>query len=314
MNEFRLIVLSGGVSAEREVSLVSGRAAASALRESFPLQVVEVTLDSEDLPVELDPGRDVVFPVLHGGFGEDGGLQEKLEAAGFAYAGCDSRSSRLCMDKEAAKRCLESAGLSVPRGLAFPGGSPPDAGQAIAHLGSSLVLKPRAEGSSVGLVMVEGLESLREALASLGNASSSWLLEERVLGRELSVCVLEGRPQGVVESVPHGGVYDYRHKYTGGLTEYRCPAPLPPPATEAVRDAAARAFAACGCRDFARADFILRGEGVPCMLEINTLPGLTPTSLLPKSASVYGYSFPSLLRAMALPAIHRFHSRIPSHA
>jgi D-alanine-D-alanine ligase len=169
-----------------------------------------------------------------------------------------------------------------------------------------VVLKPNAEGSSVGLSLPEGPEAIAAALA--GISAGAWLAERRLSGRELSVGVLEGRALGVVEIRPRSGVYDFTSKYTRGMTEYFAPAPLSTEETGAVQRAAEAAFGACGCRDYARVDFILEPAG-PCLLEINTLPGMKETSLLPMSARCTGLDFTALVRALVAPALRRFATR-----
>ena len=283
MNVPIITVLAGGVSAEREVSLGSGRASALALARAFPTRLVEVTSDA--LPPGLDPARDVVFSTLHGTFGEDGGMQRLLDAAGIEYAGCDAAASALTMDKSGTKARAAAAGVRVAEGV---------------------VLKPNAEGSSVGLSLPEGPEAIAAALA--GISAGDWLAERRLSGRELSVGVLEGRALGVVEIRPKSGVYDFTSKYTRGMTEYFAPAPLTADETAAVQRAAETAFAACGCRDYARVDFILEPAGA-CLLEINTLPGMKETSLLPMSARCTGLDFTALVRALVAPALRRFANR-----
>ncbi len=308
-SSIRISVLAGGVSSEREVSLGSGAAAAAALARIWPTRLLDVTADA--LPPGLDPARDIVFSTLHGTFGEDGGMQRLLDAAGVAYAGCDAASSALTMDKAATKRAAASAGVRVAADLTFAAAARPDADALIAALGTdNVVLKPNDQGSSVGLVLPEGRAALAAALAAL--APGAWIAEPRLVGRELSVGVLEGRALGVVEIRPRSGVYDFASKYTKGATEYFAPAPLPDEATAAVRAAAEAAFAACGCRDYARVDFILISPDEFYLLEINTLPGMKETSLLPMSARVAGLDFTELVRALVTPAARRFQSSRPS--
>jgi D-alanine-D-alanine ligase len=298
-----IAVLCGSDSPEREVSLVSGREVAKALaKEGLMVELYE--LPGSELPAALDPARHVVFPALHGGWGENGGLQAALEARGFAYAGCGPESSRLCMDKVQTKNLLATAGLPVLPQVVFAGEKPPEAAKIISMLGETLIVKPVGEGSSVGLHRVRNAAELAATLRVLG--TGRWMVEPWVQGREISVGVLQGRALGLVEIRPKGGVYDYQHKYTAGMTEYLFPAPVAEELTKLVAGAAEEAFAACRCRDFARVDFMLPAAGGAVILEINTLPGLTPTSLLPKSASCCGYAFGTLVRAMAGPALARF--------
>lgn len=305
----RIALVRGGISAEREVSLVSGQAVAAALSDLFPGRVDDLVLDRAGLPPGLDPSTHVVFSVLHGTFGEDGQFQRLLEEAGCAYAGCDVESSRLCMHKQETKDRVAAAGVRVAPGLCLEAGSAPSAREIVDRLGPRVVLKPEAEGSSVGLAMTDDPALLAEALAGL--PPGRWLAERRLHGRELTVGLLDGAALGIVEIVPRGGVYDYRHKYTPGNTEYRFPAELPPGVEAEVAAFAEHAFAACGCRDFARIDFILEPDQRAWFLEINTLPGMTPTSLLPKSASCRGLDFPALVRRMVTPALGRYQTTHP---
>jgi D-alanine-D-alanine ligase len=303
---FRVTVLAGGVSSEREVSLGSGAASAAALARVWPTRLVKV--DAEALPPGLDPARDIVFSTLHGTFGEDGGMQRLLDAAGVVYAGCDAISSALTMNKAATKRAAAGAGVRVAADRLFAAADRPSADELIAALGTeNIVLKPNDQGSSVGLALPEGREAIVAALAAL--TPGNWIAEPRLVGRELSVGVLGGRALGVVEIRPRSGVYDFASKYTKGATEYLAPAPLPEDATAAVRSAAEKAFAACGCRDYARVDFILISPSEFYLLEINTLPGMKETSLLPMSARVAGLDFTELVRALVTPALRRFQER-----
>ena len=301
-----IAVLAGGVSAEREVSLGSGLACAMALARSFPTRMFDVT--AEALPVGLDPQRHVVFSTLHGTFGEDGGMQRLLDAAGVTYAGCDAAPSVLTINKARTKALVAAQGLHGAAARLFPAGGAPSAHELVAELGVDLVLKPNAEGSSVGLRLIGSEAELAAALPEL--TPGEWLLEQRIRGRELSVGILNGRPMGVVEIRPKSGVYDYASKYTKGMTEYFAPAPLTPAETSLVQAAAWTAFAACGCRDYARADFMLSADEQPFFLEINTLPGMKETSLLPMSARGAGLDFIALVREMVRPAI----ARIPAAA
>lgn len=298
-----IVVLSGGSSSEREVSLRSGRSVAAALPEA---RLVE--LPGDDLPGWLDGSRHVVLPVTHGGWGEDGRMQARLESRGIEFAGCGSEASALCMDKVRTKAVMRQAGVPAAPETGFDASAPPAAERLIALLGESLVIKPSDQGSSVGLLMPRGRAEVASALASL--KSGRWMAEPRLVGRELSIGVLDGEPLGLVEIVPLSGVYDFTTKYTKGASEYRYPAEVPPAVGAAAAEAAARLFRACGCRDFARADLILESDGRFHFLEINTLPGMTETSLLPKSASCKGVDYPGLVRRMVAPALSRFHRRV----
>lgn len=299
----KIVVLYGGVGSEREVSLRSGEAIAQALTAHFEVEPLE--LKAEALPEGIRKDCSIVFPALHGHFGEDGQLQALLEAAGIHYCGSDAAASRLCMDKAATKAIARELKIAVPEGLTFDGAEAPLADAVIEQLGTSLVIKPADQGSSVGLHFAEHRSALGVALSMI--RSGHWLIEQRIHGRELTVGVLNSGAMGVVEIVSQSGVYDYKAKYTPGFTEYRFPAKLEPAVEATIKDQAEQLFGACGCRDFARIDFLLDGAR-PYFLEINTLPGLTATSLLPKSASCVGFDFVQLAAELVAPAIARFQS------
>lgn len=302
MNSPIIAVLAGGTSAEREVSLGSGKAAALALAYTHPTEFFVV--DEDAVPAGLDPRRHVVFSALHGVFGEDGGMQRLLEEAGFSYAGCDAKGSDLCFDKWRTRQAVSAMGVRVAPGRSFDARTKPTGAQLAAELGEQVVLKPNREGSSVGLQIISTRAGLDIALAGL--RQGDWVAEKRIFGRELTVGLLRGRAMGVVEITPKSGVFDYTSKYTKGLTEYTAPAPLSQEVTDEVRRAAETAFAACGCRDYARVDFMLSAEGGLYLLEINTLPGMKETSLLPMSARCVGLDFNALCRELVAPALERF--------
>lgn len=300
----KILVLHGGTSKEREVSLASGQALASALEVKHRVELLR--LDGEALPEGIQASDKVVFPALHGGFGEDGRIQALLEAAGVEYCGSDAAASRLCMNKAATKLVARELQIPTPDWMGFDAVETPPADDVINRLGRSLVVKPVNEGSSVGLHFAEHRSGLGVALSQIHRGR--WIIEQRIHGRELTVGLLQGKAMGVVEIVSASGVYDYEAKYTPGSTEYRFPAELKREVEVGVRDYAERLFLACGCRDFARIDFLL-DRGQPHFLEINTLPGLTATSLLPKSASCLGYEFAALADELVEPAIQRLASR-----
>ncbi|MFP6854462.1 MAG: D-alanine--D-alanine ligase [Opitutales bacterium] len=304
-NEPVIAVLSGGVGEEREVSLATGRAVAATLERTHRVELLEI--NEATAPENLDGGSMVVFPAIHGTFGEDGELQSLLDDRGIEYAGSGVLSSRLCMDKQRTKSIVESAGVSVPPSVVFEDWGFVDVENVIDRFGPDLVVKPLDQGSSVSLSLIEGADELRDAIKVLPRGN--WMIEQRVFGRELTVGVLHGQSLGVVEIIPKGGVYDYDAKYLPGSSEYRYPAIIPNEMEIEVRRAAEKAFAVCGCRDFARIDFIATQDGPWHFLEVNTIPGLTETSLLPKSASCAGYDFDRLVNELVAPTIKRFQTK-----
>jgi D-alanine-D-alanine ligase len=293
----RIAVLLGGPSAEREVSLRSGAAVAGALR-SRGHDVAEVD------PVgdwSLSEGTEVAFLALHGTYGEDGTVQAELEHRGVPYTGCGVEASRVAFDKVATKERLVQAGVpTAPHVVITDPAAPWPTGW-----NPPVVLKPVCQGSSVGLHFVGDPAEWPAALQSSLAHDARVLVEERIVGREVTVGILEGRALPVVEVRPRSGAYDYRSKYTSGATEYLCPAPFDAAVTERLQRAAMDAFAAVGGRDYARVDIMVRDGGEPVVLEVNTLPGMTETSLLPKAAAAAGLDFAGLCERMVNLALAR---------
>ncbi|MDP6794068.1 MAG: D-alanine--D-alanine ligase [Verrucomicrobiota bacterium] len=282
-----ICVMLGGPSGEREVSLQSGAAVAVALR-SLGHRVSEI--DPVDGEFRLPPDTGVVFLALHGTYGEDGTVQSKLDALGVPYTGCGEAVSRLAFDKVAAKRACAQDGLATANDCVVddPGAGLPDG------LELPLVLKPACQGSSIGLEFVKTAAAWPSGLAKAIEGGGLVLVEERIDGREVTVGVVGGQPLPVVEITPRHGAYDYANKYTVGATEYACPARFDPETTCRIQHAGERALAAVGGGNCARVDFIVRPDGEPVFLEVNTLPGMTETSLLPKAAAATGTGFAEL--------------------
>jgi D-alanine-D-alanine ligase len=297
-----IVVLCGGQSREREISLVSGRSFANTARDWFPVRLME--LERNELPANLDPESVVVAPILHGTFGEDGELQGILEQRGLQFLGSDSSSSRLCMDKPGCKAVAASRGVPVLDQILFEASAKPDPKSVVDQLGKDCVVKPTSEGSSVGLHICDGIEDLRKALSTVDHGR--WMIEPRVFGYDLSVGVLNGKAMGLVSIQPSSGVYDYKSKYEAADTVYQCPAKLSGEMTAQIQRWAVEVFSAVGCRDFARIDFYISNTEELYFLESNTIPGMTATSLFPKSAAAYGYSFSQLIQSMIAPAVHRW--------
>lgn len=298
MKTLNVTVMLGGFSAEREVSLESGRAVAEALAKQG-YGVIE--LDPRDENWRLPEETDVVFIALHGTYGEDGQVQSRLEQLGVPYTGCSAAVSRLAFHKAAAKRRFQQAGLPTPE---FTVIDDPDGPWPQGWL-PPVVLKPVREGSSVGLEIVEKVDDWSAALRRCLQHGGEVLMENRITGREVTVGILGNRPLPIVEVRPHSGVYDYRHKYTAGVTRHLCPAPFPPEQTRAIQTCGLRAFECLGGRDYGRVDFIIAPDGSPVILEVNTLPGMTPLSLFPEAARSAGIPFPHLCRLMLEFALAR---------
>ena len=288
----------GGPGSERRISLASGTAVLQALRGlGLDAQAVDVTGTTLDLPA----GTDLAFNVIHGTFGEDGQLQAILERMGIPYTGAGVRSSRAAFDKNLAKVAFLAAGVPTPRaeiinvsgGLQLPSFAPP------------FVVKPPCEGSSVGVHIVRDPAEAEAAMRDAANYGDEILVEEFIAGQELTVGILNDQALPVVHIAPRDGFYDLANKYpwmSGAAgSDYHCPADLDDATTRAVQAAALAAHRALGIEIYSRVDVLLDAHNRPWVLEANTIPGMTETSLLPKAAAASGLAFPELcLRIAAL--------------
>jgi D-alanine-D-alanine ligase len=299
MEKLNITVMLGGPSAEWEVSLRSGAAVARALGSRG--HSVHVLDPRENSGWKLLPGTQVVFLGLHGTYGEDGTVQRHLDELGIPYTGCDAAASLLAFDKILAKERFIATGVPTARYMVvnypevpWPAGWRPP-----------VVLKPARQGSSVGLQFVLNEADWPAAIAESLRYDSKVLVEEKIEGRETTVAVLDGRALPVVEIRTKQGYYDYRNKYTTGASEYFCPAPLDEATTERVQAAGLAAFHAIGGRDYARVDVMVKSNGDPVVLEVNTLPGMTETSLFPKAAAAMGMDFADVCEKMVELAMRR---------
>jgi D-alanine-D-alanine ligase len=302
----RVAVLYGGISAEREVSLSSGRQVIAALRSAgFEVAPVEVGVDLHAVLAALDPAPDVVFNALHGRFGEDGAIQGVLDWLGIPYTHSGVRASALAMDKAAAKAVFAAAGLPVPHGRTVNVAELTDADP----LPRPYVIKPLNEGSSVGVSIIRNGDNRRATVAENWRFGPTAIAEEYVPGRELTVGVMGDRSLAVTEIAPRQGFYDYEAKYAEGGSRHVVPAAVHPDTYARALHVALAAHRALGCRGATRADFRYddtQGEpGRLVLLEVNTQPGLTPTSLLPEQAAHLGMSFASLCTWMVEQAACR---------
>jgi len=280
----QVAVLFGGSSAEREVSLDSGRAVVSGLQEAgYHCAAIDIA----DREFSLPTGSEAVFIAMHGEFGEDGQVQAELDRQRMPYTGSGSDCSRRCMDKPQSKRIFLDEGIPTPVfEVLGPGES--------CSLPLPVVVKPAAQGSSIGVHRVRTEAEWAPAAADARLYGEDILVEAFITGRELTVGIVDGEVLPVVEIVAPDAWYDYRAKYTRGETRYVVPADLDASAADICRRLAWVAFEALGCRGFGRADFRFSPAGEPYLLEINTIPGFTETSLLPKAAASIGMGFSGL--------------------
>ncbi|HEX5136808.1 MAG TPA: D-alanine--D-alanine ligase [Planctomycetota bacterium] len=302
-------VVMGGASSEHEVSLSSGREAYKALdrRRYRPVDVV-IERDGcwrvdgirrggalEGAAALRDLGCEIALLMLHGTNGEDGAIQGFFETAGIPYTGSGVGGSALAWDKIAAKRLAATAGIEVARDLVLP---PATADDVPRTLGFPVFVKDPCGGSSLEVRPARDADELRRVIAGLGGRRL--LVEAAVKGRELTVPILDDgdgvpQPLPVIEIRSKGGFFDYENKYTPGVAEEIVPAPVPPPVSRRVEEAALRVHRLLGLHAMSRSDFILKDDGTPVFLEVNTIPGMTPNSLLPKAAAAAGIAFPEVL-------------------
>lgn len=295
----RIGVLMGGLSAERDVSLRSGEAIARALSSlGYDVHAIDV---GRDVAQRLASERiDVAFVTLHGRWGEDGCIQGLLESLFIPYTGSGVLASAAAMDKVFSKRLMQVEGIPVADFFIASPTAPPQASDV--PFGLPCVVKPSREGSSVGVHVVRDASQLAPAVADAARYAGVVLVERFVKGREVNVAVLDGAPLGAIEIEPTREFYDYTAKYTPGLTRYHLPARIPADVHDRALDVAARAYAAHGCEGAARIDLIVPDDGEMIVLEANTLPGMTETSLLPKIAAARGIDFAALCERILLGA------------
>jgi len=296
----RVAVLKGGRSLERGVSLRSGARVEDAL-ERLGHDVLPLEADGNLVKQLASERPDVAFVAMHGPGGEDGTTQELLEILGIPFTGPSVAACARCIDKVLAKHELRSAGIPTPDWFAFNETAFRELGAADAlsgleeRLGFPLVVKPSRGGSALGVKFAENWFDVPEALVSAFSYDDRVLLERFVDGRELAVSVLGSEPLPIVEAIPEGGdSYDFEARYEIGRTSFVCPAGLGEAETAAVTEAALGAYEALGCSGFSRVDLILAADG-PQVLEVNAIPGLTDTSLLPQAAEAAGMSFEQLV-------------------
>ena len=285
----KIAVLMGGPGSERKVSLASGAGVASALR-SLGATVIEV--DVEGTEFELPPDVDIAFNAIHGTFGEDGQVQRLLEGRGVAYTGEGVAGSELAIDKIATKQRFVERHIPTPSFEILRNGANP-------FLHPPLVIKAPREGSSVGVYIVHGSEELEGALASARGIADTLLVETYIAGRELTVGVVGGEALPVIEIRAKKDFYNFENKYpflnpnAAGADHY-CPAPLSPEVTRIVQQTAVSAHRALDLQVYSRVDILLSDAGEPFVIEINTIPGMTPSSLLPEAAAAAGISYAAL--------------------
>ena len=286
----KIAVLMGGPGSERDVSLATGRGVSKAL-QSLGLDVVDVDVRDENF--ELPEGVDLAFNCIHGTFGEDGQVQKILEDRGVAYTGDGVEASRIAFDKVLSKQKFVAHGVTTPQSEVIDAGQRP-------KMSAPLVVKAARQGSTVGIVIVKDENELDAALKEAAKFDRKLLIEKFVSGRELTIGILGDQALPILEIIPKGGFYDFNTKYpflnpqAGASAEHVCPARIESALTKTIQELALAAFRALGLVVYGRVDVLLSSEDEPFVLEVNTIPGMTETSLLPEAAGVAGISYPEL--------------------
>ena len=291
-------VLMGGPSTEREISLKSGKAVSESLNQAgLKVAAIDIKTDGKEENIRLikSYGIDAAFIALHGRFGEDGQIQEILDTLKIPYTGSGAVASRLAMDKIASRKIFEASGLAVPRYKAEDKLSY-NANWKTHHNDFTLplVVKPASQGSSIGLSIVEREEELYKSVDLAFSFDERIIIEEYIKGREITVGILDEKALPVIEIIPKKRFFDYEAKYQAGMTDYVVPAELEDEIAQNAQEAGLSAHKLLGCYGCSRVDMILSDDNIPFVLEINTIPGLTATSLLPKAAKVVGIDFSQL--------------------
>jgi D-alanine-D-alanine ligase len=287
-------VLLGGLSSEREVSLASGNAILEALKEKgYHAVAIDVGRDAAIRIHEL--GIDLAFIALHGKFGEDGAIQGMLEMMGIPFTGSGILASAVGMNKTVSKQVFRSRGLDVGPYEVIHTGEAERIAKVIDQIRYPVVIKPHSEGSSVGVSLVFKKEDVARAVELAFQYGREILVEKFIKGKEVQVGILGDRALGAIEIVPKRAFYDYAAKYEQGMSDHFFPARIPEAVYNKTLEAGLAAHRAIGCRGYSRVDFIIDEKGVPYILEVNTLPGMTATSLLPEIARGVGISFPDLV-------------------
>lgn len=300
----KLAVLYGGTSGEREVSLSSGRGIIEALKRNNHT-VVEIDFNPKNLTQIINLDVDLVFIGLHGKFGEDGRIQGLLDMLGLPYVGSDVLASALAMDKAKAKQIFEKNHIPVAKSKAFHILKSTDldvlATQIIQGFNVPFVIKPNREGSTLGLTIINDSSQVKQAIKNASDSDSIILVEDFIRGTELTVPILgeigKEKALPIIEIIPKNEFYDYESKYSEGGSEHVIPARISAELTEIIQNLAIEAHQLLGCKTYSRVDFILTDENIPTILEVNTLPGMTPTSLFPDSAKAMGMSYDEMIEA-----------------
>lgn len=293
-SKLKVAVLMGGIGSERDISIQSGGCVAEALREAG-FDVITADIRPDSLDILENSSVDVFFPALHGEFGEDGRLQQILQDKSLVYTGSGPAASKLAFDKIASKKLFAEAGVATPAAIEFNTRTNINQlEEQLKFLADEYVVKPVKEGSSVGVSIVSEVHEVIDAARETFRRFGDCMIEKFIPGREITVGILEDGALPIIEIKSHTGFYDYQAKYIDEQTEFLLDTIKDPALTAQIEQAALGCFYVLGCRHFARVDLVLSDENIPYALEVNTIPGFTTHSLLPKAAAKAGFSMSDL--------------------
>jgi D-alanine-D-alanine ligase len=291
----KIAVILGGDSSEKDISILSGLSVIEALSPFYETEIIHIGADISVLPEKLLEA-DIVFNALHGGTGENGDMQSFLDLHHIPYCGSNAKASKVAMDKHLSKMIAKTESVPTPEWILIK--SDNNSTQLISQNSIKFefpyIVKPADEGSTVGLSLIHDESEIKDAINLAGKYSKSILIEAYIPGRELTVGILGVKALPIVEIISDNELYDYDCKYTKGKSQYKVPAELPEKVTRKIQDDALKIYNAIGCRHYGRVDFRLNENNEHYFLEINTLPGMTSTSLLPMAAQEAGLDFPEL--------------------
>jgi len=292
----KIAIILGGASSEKDISILTGLSVAEALVGKYDTEVIHIGSDISILPEKL-LGSNVVFNALHGGTGENGDIQSFFDLHHISYCGSGAKASKLAMDKHLSKMIARTESVPTPEWILIKSDkySTQLLNENALKFDFPYIVKPADEGSTVGLSLVNSEDEIEGAIEIAGKHSTNILLEEYIAGRELTVGILGVKALPIVEIISDHQLYDYECKYSKGKSQYKVPAELPEKVTRKIQDDALKIYKAVGCRHYARVDFRLNEKNEHYFLEINTLPGMTSTSLLPMAAQAGGLEFPDLV-------------------
>ena len=307
-NDLKIAVLRGGISAEREVSLVSGANIAAAIADAG-IEVIEADITPDDLSILDDNSIDVFFLGLHGTFGEDGQIQKIMEDRSLVFTGSGSTASKAAFDKHKSQQIFDDAGVTVPWHVCIGDDTKADSlADTLAKVGEKFVVKPITQGSSVGVEIITGPENAAAAAIKCFAEYGDCMVEEFIDGREITVGIVNGKTLPIIEIITKTPFYDYHAKYVDDATDYLFDTVTDKKLIEKINDAALTCFNALGCRHLSRVDLIIGEDATPYVLEINTLPGFTSHSLLPMAARKAGIETPELCKQIIDAALKDNHT------